>query len=112
MAGTIVGQILRAIGLGGRSISIGSVTGPASYLAGGFTYITGLSTVTGFVASPRMPSILEVNDAVYDAPVTISGGTLTITINTMATASPAGWAQIANAVNCAGTTWDVIAIGY
>lgn len=104
----LIGTIEPAIGKGEKIVALAPV-GPASYLAGGFTIDTGLSTLEYFEVTPDDATLAAASDTGYAITQTASGGVITVVVWYFAGAA---WTQIANAVNLSGITFNTLAIGY
>lgn len=116
MAPPILGEVPQALGRGSRLISGGSIAGPASYLAGGFTIaatLTGLSTIESIVVTPRNEAELQIDDFAYGISYSFTGGVITILLREaeLGGTTPQSWAEVANATDLSALTFDYQVIG-
>lgn len=105
---TVLGQIMRGLGLGGYQLASVAAAGPASYAAGGFTIVSGLRTLMHFQVLADNGTFLAASDTGYALKLTVSGGTVTVQVWEF---SAGAWAQTGNGGNFSTNTFRLLAIG-
>ena len=103
-----IGELAKALGTG-LKVYAGSVTGPSSYTAGGFTVtITGIRTIHEAVVSLRNNPGNKVIEYSW------SGNTLTIVIKTISADTTTGAisaTEDADGTDESGLTFDIVVVG-
>lgn len=107
----LVAKLPRGIGLGGKYIAQASVAGPASYSSGGFTVDTLLGTIDRAVVTPSDNRLAAADDAVRSIAYSISGGVITIVLETQQLSATNTWGEVPDAQNISTIDFDVIAVG-
>ena len=103
---TVYGDLKRPIGRGRyKVVALLNETGPSS---GAWTIDTGLDNIVGISVSPR--TIPDADDTVYKITYSISGGTVTVVVKSLATGG--GGQSWADVTDKSGFAVDIIAIGY
>lgn len=109
----VQGVLERPVGHARPKVFQASVVGPTSYSAGGFTVSTGLSSISIATVTPRDGTVGAGADTVRAVRYSWSGGTITIQVFQASTVGtgPNAWAEVPNATNLSGVTFDIIAFG-
>lgn len=110
MAVSIIGVIPSPSG-GNIYLATGTVAGPASYSAGGFTVDTGLATVLDYQIYPDVSQLIETNDYTFSSHYSESSGTITILVYLQQISATQTWGE-ASSGDYSGVTWHVAAWGY
>lgn len=106
-----IGELPRALGVGSKVFDGGIAAGPASYLAGGFTITTEITSSSVFGVIPQDARLLAASNFFYVLVQTFASVTLTVKVYTMNALAGGAFAEAANAGNFSALNFNWFCIG-